>query len=134
MHSEPTTRRRAHVFVILGCLGLLGVAAALEAHGDHVELFGYELGRTCWVPGGCPGCGLTRGVVSMLAGDVSAAVSYHPGSLVAVFLVFFELVFRLQGARGLSADSEAAWERWERYGFRLLLSICVLVWIGRFFQ
>ncbi len=60
-------------------LGLAGLAA-IGPVGDGVGLCPYRnmLGVAC------PGCGLSRAASSMLNGDMSAAIAYHP--LVPLFL------------------------------------------------
>ena len=47
----------------------------------------------------CPGCGMTRAVLSACRGDFSGAFHYHPQWIVAVPLVLVELLNALGGIK-----------------------------------
>lgn len=60
----------------------------------------------------CPGCGMTRSLVSLAHLDLGASWAYHPFGLVAAAIFVFSLVTLLLGRRG------RAWlqDRFERHG------------------
>ncbi len=79
---------------------LLAPAAALlvavEATRLHVDLCLFH--RLTGLP--CPGCGMTRGVLALLGGDVRAALAFHPLSPVVVAIVGAWWVNNLLAASG----------------------------------
>lgn len=44
---------------------------------------------------GCPGCGLTRGFVSLVHGDLAAALAFHPLTPLLFLLVAWQVPYRL---------------------------------------
>lgn len=69
----------------------------------------------------CPFCGLTHGVAALGAGDVAAAVAYHPLAPVAVALALAVPLVVLRGRR-LEVPCAAAWA---------LAALIVAVWLAR---
>ena len=81
-----------------------GFAAYLagEASGQHLP--GFCLLRTVTgVP--CPGCGITRGILQLLAGDVSASWRMAPAaSVVLAFFVAMAIIALLEWREIVSAQ------------------------------
>lgn len=83
----------------------------------------------------CPGCGMTRALLSALRGDFAAALAFHPlwWTLPLLALLLFRSVFPAAVSRVLSRlhISEAAYLRAEQITAVLLTAACLLVWILR---
>ena len=76
----------------------------------------------------CPGCGLTRGLMALLSGDVSAALSYHP--LSPVFLALLALgtgVVWWDGVR----DTTLLERLWTRAGLPVGVALAVALVLVR---
>ncbi|MGE3270510.1 MAG: DUF2752 domain-containing protein [Chloroflexota bacterium] len=74
---------------LFGPLGLAAgavIPTAWVENGPPLCLFRLSTGMPC------PGCGLTRSVVSLMHGDLSASAYYHPLGMVFVLLVLVLVV------------------------------------------
>jgi len=76
----------------------------------------------------CPGCGMTRAAGSLLRGNVSEALRYHP----LVPLILLELL----GAWSIWAAHQAGWIRWRHHRWVDIViggtaALLVIVWIIR---
>lgn len=83
----------------------------------------------------CPGCGLTRATLRLLALDVRGALAFHP----LVFLVL-PLLVGLFGVNFVEYVRTGEWgyverhnQRWVTTAGGLLLFVTLSVWIARFF-
>ena len=83
----------------------------------------------------CPGCGLTRATLSLLRGDVIAAVHFHPLAPVVVPLLVGAIVYNtgVYLYAGKTAATEALQGRWITVAGIALAVLMVGVWIARFF-
>ncbi|MCB1097388.1 MAG: DUF2752 domain-containing protein [Verrucomicrobiae bacterium] len=81
--AAPILSQRRFTQILCGTLILLAIASALGVSLWHCPVL-----ITTGFP--CPGCGLTRGVMATLKGDLAEAVEYHPFSPLA--LVFLTLL------------------------------------------
>ncbi len=95
--KNPTVGRVAPAVGLLGCVGLAAVWKPSDTE-SVICVFRRVTGH--W----CPGCGLTRGVLAMLRGNVTTSFAYHP--LAIVFLVQFVAyaAWRISG-RQVSTDN-----------------------------
>lgn len=107
-----------HLVIVAVCLAVLGAAAVLRpptAESPGVALGSIRLPAACsfhaWTGWPCPGCGLTRSIVSAVHGDIPASLSQHRLGMPIVFYLFLQLAaqtaalvspaWRLRGARTL---------------------------------
>jgi hypothetical protein len=86
----------AAIFVLLGVLASAGTSGG--PNGD-VELFGVRLPGLCMfrnITGRpCPGCGLTRGLVAGMHGDLAGAGRLHPSAVGILAWLSIQLVARV---------------------------------------
>ena len=85
----------------------------------------------------CPGCGMTRAVCAVLAGDVSSAFSHHPlwPALLPLGIVFLRMLFP-RAARSIFAKLRISWAaylRVEGVVCVILLAAFIAVWVIRLF-
>ena len=74
----------------------------------------------------CPGCGYTRSVESLLAGDLSASFFHNPGWII---LIFFMVTMISIGIRSLIRGRQVVLnQRWMIMFILLLAS----TWVGKF--
>jgi hypothetical protein len=91
---------RDQLTLLLLCLGPLAAAAGLRVDGEQVVVpfVDAALPTVCWsrrwVDVSCPGCGLTRGLVSAMHGDFAAAWKYNPAVFAAIAALVYQVVFR----------------------------------------
>lgn len=106
------------------CLAPLVAAAVLQVQGDRVvvPLVDIALPTVCWsrrwFDVACPGCGLTRGLVSAMHGDFPTAWQYNPAVFVALATLVYQAAFRGIQVWRLCADRQplqrgsGAWLFW----------------------
>jgi hypothetical protein len=122
--AQGTARRSATVLAVL-----FGFALAV--------LFEIPLCPTASLFGvPCPGCGLTRGALRLLQGDLTGALAFHPlvpvlGPLVA-WLVLKAALGYVRGGAPVPAPSPHSARLTTVLGSLLLASLLV-VWAARFF-
>lgn len=91
---ELVPERRAHLNVLLSSLLLFAMAAVLVRYGGALTI----LPRVCLaqalfgIP--CPGCGVTRGALAFIAGDVGRAWALNPGAPFLCAAVAFQIPLR----------------------------------------
>ena len=90
MENQPVSSKL--VAAVAGAASLLSLAAinlAATATASRVWLLGYETHIGCWVKDrfgvACPLCGMTRGVILTLHGNLDAAFQMHAGAPLAIF-------------------------------------------------
>lgn len=75
----------------------------------------------------CPGCGLTRGTISVMHAEWSAALGYHPGAFVVVLLCGLGVVAH---SRVLYSNRRPSYHaRLARAGYSIFLLGILLPWI-----
>lgn len=131
--SDP--RRQSHLLVLGVCLFILAAAAILhpgERSDSRLRLAGRPLPGLCvmrqltGLP--CPGCGLTRSIVSAVHGDVGDSFFYHRlGGLVFLY-VLLQALTRLGWL--LSSGWRSRSERWGTLIDRALVPLAVLLAIN----
>lgn len=113
---------------ILGslCAAVLLAAAVLRVDGARVDGervvvpgVGIALPSACWsrrwFDVACPGCGLTRGLIAVMHGDVAAAWSYNPAVFVLLPMLVQQVVYRFahlyraRRSRDLPVGRSGAW-------------------------
>lgn len=91
---------RDHLTLLLLCLAPLVAAAALRVDGERVVIpfVDVALPAVCWsrrwFDVACPGCGLTRGLVSGMHGDFVAAWRFNPAVFAAMAALAYQVAFR----------------------------------------
>jgi hypothetical protein len=91
---------RDQLTLLLLCLAPLVAAALLSVDGERVvvPLIDVALPTVCWSRRwfdiSCPGCGLTRGLVSTMHGDFAAAWDYNPAVFAAIVVLVYQVGFR----------------------------------------
>ena len=94
------------------CLAPLVAAAVLQVDGSDVVLpFGdLALPTVCWSRRwfgvSCPGCGLTRGLVSALHGDIAGAWHYNPAVFAALAALIYQVIFRTRQVHRIRTAQE----------------------------
>lgn len=116
------------------CVALLGLGALLlGCTAAGIQLFVCPLRALTGVP--CPGCGLTRGMVALLRGDVRAALTFHPFvPLFGLGLVLVVLAAALpEGPRGRLLRGVRRLESRTPLGYVLALSLLAFgIWRAAF--
>ena len=113
MKGKMSYERLVAVISILGTVVVYALMVAFDAPCPIKYVLGVS----------CPGCGMTRAVLSLLRGDLAAAFYYHPLWLFVALAVVLLAV--------------AALKRWNRlYRYTLVISIAVMiaVWLWRLFD
>ncbi len=92
LQSSAQQNTASHLVVLIVCLSILVLALVLDPHGSQLRIGTARLPGLCvlkqttGIP--CPGCGLTRSVVSAVHGDWVASRAFHRlGPVVLVFLL-----------------------------------------------
>lgn len=91
---------REQLTLLLLCLAPLVVAAVLRVDGESVAVpvVDIALPSVCWsrrwFDVACPGCGLTRGLVSAMHGDFATAWQYNPAVFAAMAALAYQVAFR----------------------------------------
>jgi hypothetical protein len=90
-----------HAMILALCATVLLLAGALSVHGGTqvvVPLIGWPLPELCttrrFLGLACPGCGLTRAFIALAHGNVAAAWSYNPASLVLFGVMALQVPLR----------------------------------------
>ncbi len=63
-----------HRLILIAPIGLVGFLAGLSPDGDGPTVCPFALCTGM----ACPGCGMTRAASSMIRGDMTTALNYHP--------------------------------------------------------
>jgi hypothetical protein len=96
----PNPCLRDHVTIGLLCLAPLVAGAVLQVDGSNVvlPLGDVALPTVCWsrrwFDVSCPGCGLTRGLVSVMHGDLAGAWNYNSAVFAAIAALIYQVIFR----------------------------------------
>lgn len=96
---EVSRARRHHAeYLAFALIALLG-CALLSVGEESVTLAGgWSLPPLCGsqlLAGvSCPGCGLTRGVVSLTHGEVARSLAFHPLSPLMLLFIVWQLPYR----------------------------------------
>ena len=132
--KEPAPRRRSHLLGFLGSWrgrvvagGALGVSALLT---PAVVLEGPVLCPIRRFLGlECPGCGLTRAIVSLSHGELGAALGYHPFSVFVYAVLALTLLWALVPAQRRPAfGAPGWWQLWRLSGW--VVGVSWLGWWG----
>ena len=98
VQSSMEQSTASHLVVLIVCLSIIAMALVLKPQGDQLQIGPARLPGLCvlkqttGIP--CPGCGLTRSVVSAVHGDWAASRAFHHlGPLVLFFLVL-QVIYR----------------------------------------
>ncbi|MFB0565961.1 MAG: DUF2752 domain-containing protein [Candidatus Aminicenantaceae bacterium] len=91
-----------HIIVLSVCFLILAGALILspaDSENPYIRIGGIPLPDTCTfrnltgLP--CPGCGLTRSIVSAMHGDLAMSFTFHRLGLLTLVYVFIQFVYRL---------------------------------------
>lgn len=92
----------SHLVIIVICSSIIFGALILSPANpgtSHLSLSGLSLPDLCVFRGitgiPCPGCGLTRSIVSAIHGDIEMSLSHHRLGLLTLAYIFFQLSFSL---------------------------------------
>lgn len=126
--------------VMLGmALAIIVLAAVLRVRGEEhvvVPLLGQPLPAVCSLKRisglDCPGCGLTRSLISLAHGDFAQAWHFNPAGMAVAVVVVIQLPYRLwQLARWKRGLPEFRW-RGLTNGVILSLAIALFTqWLAR---
>lgn len=102
-----------HVVVLLAAFAVIAAAVALEVRNDRVVLriWNLPLPESCWYKRltgvGCPGCGLTRCVISLVHGEFLRAWHFNPAGYLFFAILVCQFPYRIlqfwRISRGLPA-------------------------------
>jgi len=126
--------RRIHLIVLAASISVLALGALLQTDGERVFVDGKAMPSVCWwrnTPlGGCPGCGLTRSVVSICHFQLQWGFALHPAGPFMVMLVLLEIPYRLALLRKIGTGFLlAAGAASERILLILTLLISLVAWL-----
>lgn len=76
----------------------------------------------------CPGCGITRMLLSLARGDFLAAFHYHPAAFVAGPFLLWLLA---RSIKAYLTDSDICWRGWERAGMYAVLVLLLVFTVVR---
>jgi hypothetical protein len=94
-------RRRHHATIFLLSAAVLVAARILDLRGEtdvFLPLIDVKLPGLCywnqWLHVPCPGCGLTRSMIRLAAGDVAGAWHFNPAGLLCGAVLAFQVPYR----------------------------------------
>lgn len=125
---------RDHVTIGLLCLAPLVAGAVLQVDGSDVDLpfANLALPTVCWsrrwFDVSCPGCGLTRGLVSAMHGDLAAAWKYNPAVFAAIAALVYQVVFRTLQIQRIRTAQEPLRTSAGMWLFWLCLTAMIVQW------
>jgi len=100
-HAGGTNGRFYHAGWLVAALGVLAVALVLEVQDEsqvRVRGLGITLPEACqwrrWTGVNCPGCGLTRSMISLAHGDWQRAWRFNPAGFGFFALLVAQIPFR----------------------------------------
>ena len=111
---------------------LCGLAALLVARvvGVNVHGVGHSGVSLCWFQSltslSCPGCGMTRAMIALVEGDVSAAWAFHPAAPPLVGGAVFVVTAPASWVARLEESARRAPRVWGAVGW-----LAVVVVVGR---
>ena len=107
----------------------------LETDGEKVYLDGLALPSVCWWQntsvGCCPGCGLTRSVISLCHLEWKRSFTLHPAGALIFALVLMELLYRLPRLKGGGGSVSLRGPAAERFLLVLALVVSLASWLWR---
>jgi len=100
---------------------------------SHLQLAGVRLPELCYSQKmfglRCPGCGLTRSVVSSACGDLQSAIHFHPAGPLIFGWAFVQIPYRLMNLWRLRTGKLA----WRTPGTLLMtfviVAVCLVQWV-----
>jgi len=90
-----------HLVIFLICFFILTGGFLLNVSGDSIKtaFFSISIPEICTFKNltglPCPGCGLTRSIVSAVHGNIKESFNYHRLGLLTISYLFAQLIFRL---------------------------------------
>ena len=95
-------------------VGGFGVASGVRVQDGVVAAGATPLPSVCWLRANfdiaCPTCGMTRSFVSLVHGDWSGAVGWHPmGPVLALWLLVVLVMVPVEAYRGRASVSGRRW-------------------------
>jgi hypothetical protein len=134
--TTAATRRRYHWAWLLFALVVLAVATALQVPQESVTIAGAPLPEICLSRRlfglDCPGCGLTRSVVSLAHGQVARAWRFNPAGLLWFAALLWQLPYRAVQLYLLRAGRQLVFRRGLGEGVLLFLMLaCIVQWAAR---
>lgn len=111
----------------LGILAAVGAAVGVTA----MVPWGGECGFRYALGADCPGCGMTRGTVALLRGDLGESFRWHPLALPVALLAATAVALALhEGATGRPTFRRAA-DRWGLPAAVAGIALLGAVWVVR---
>lgn len=72
----------------------------------------------------CPGCGMTRALLSVLKGDLITAFYYHPLWVVVILYPVVYVIFKI-------IKPQEEFEMWKNKWLKLIIKLFIFIWIIR---
>ncbi len=85
-----------------------------------------------WLGVDCPLCGLTRGTVALLRGDLAGAVLWNPLTPAMALFLALETLYRAWGSRASGARRLAPWRHADRLLHLTLAGLYLLYSLGAY--
>ncbi len=137
---EQSTRRwllEYHTAILVGCTMIIMAALALHVRGQHevvVPVINRPLPGVCTfhrLTGyDCPGCGLTRSVISAAHGHWYKALVFNAAGLLFFALILFQLPYRsLQIVRIYRQQEAYYFARLDQWVVLALAIVLLLQWL-----
>lgn len=99
MEGAPEQSTASHLVVLTVCLSIIALALVFKPKGSQLQVGPVTLPGICvlkqttGIP--CPGCGLTRSVVSAVHGNWAASRRFHRLGPVVLVFVLLQVLYRL---------------------------------------
>lgn len=109
---------RQHQFILTGIAAVIVVAALLltvrsDGHVAPKMMPSITVPESCpskiWFGVECPGCGLTRSVISLAEGDLGASYQFNRAGWLVALAVLFQFPYRWYVLRQLNKTNDVSW-------------------------
>jgi hypothetical protein len=127
-------------WVLLGLsLLVLALAATLQTvdgTGVFVPVAGIQLPELCyarrWLGIECPGCGLTRSMIAIMHGQLTAAWKFNPAGLLVFGIVLFQLPYRVWQLSRLRRGLPELNPVWLNLSWAFVGAALLIQWVSKF--
>lgn len=126
-------------WILLGLsLSVLLLAATLQAAGGTrvvIPIAGIQLPELCfarrWLGLECPGCGLTRSLISIMHGRPSDAWRFNPAGFLVFGVIGFQIPYRVWQLKRLRLGLPSLNPAWLNLSWAFVAAALVIQWVSR---
>lgn len=130
------TSRKYHIFILTLCVFILATSFVLEVRGEKLYFQNNELSGGCFFKESthidCPGCGLTRSIVSVRNLNIEKSIWFHPSGWLIFLLIILQVPYRLICLKIKDFETYKHIKLIEKSG-RFLLAVVIVTGIIRYF-